>query len=296
MPLHDNHAFWRYGIFQFPAILTALFLVLALLTSKLVLFPELVTVQIALDLSSSTYEKTQVFRGSGTIMQQEIDAVKAYVAKNATLAKPNLISVSGFANRVIPITGQFTSNPQEINRAIDKVVQPVLASQIGGQTNINLAVENGLSQLKTNSGRCSQLLVITDGEFDLAEPTVNQAQKNGAKLNFLIVGQPVNSKISNWANQTGGIALNATPENISQLLTNKVFNQFNQSPFTPWFLGLGFISFMWMLLLPLDRFLLKVLRTRPDVSGIIALYNAIFWTVVTPLFLIFAVGNPLVKC
>ena len=53
---------------------------------------------------------------------------------------------------------------------------------------------------------------------------------------------------------------------------------------------------MWMLLLPLDRLLLKVLRTRPDVSGVIALYNAIFWTVVTPLFLIFEVGNPLVRC
>lgn len=296
MPLYPNQGFWRYGIFQFPAILTALFLVLALLTSQLVLFPELVTVQIALDLSSSTYEKTQVFRGSGTIMQQEIEAVKAYVAKNATLAKPNLISVSGFANRVIPITPQFTHNPQDISRSIDQVVQPVLASQIGGQTNINLAVENGLSQLKTNSGRCSQLLVITDGEFDLAEPTVNQAQKNGAKLNFLIVGQPVNSKISNWANQTGGIALNATPDNISQLLTNQVFNQFNHSRFTPWFLGLGFISFMWMLLLPLDQLIFKSLKTRPDVSGIIALYNAIFWTVVTPPFLVFAVGNPLVRC
>ena len=62
MPLYPNQGFWRYGIFQIFAILTAVFLVLALLTSKLVLFPELVTVQIALDLSSSTYEKTQVFR------------------------------------------------------------------------------------------------------------------------------------------------------------------------------------------------------------------------------------------
>ncbi|HBK22242.1 MAG TPA: VWA domain-containing protein [Planktothrix sp. UBA10369] len=295
MPLYPNQPFWRYGIFQFFAILTVVFLVLGLLTSQLILFQELVTVQIALDLSSSTYEETRVFRGPGTIMQQEIKAVKAYIGKNATLAEPNLLSVSGFADQVIPITQQFTSNPQEIEQAIEQVVKPGLDSQIGGGTHIDLVVENGLSQLKNNSGRCPKLLVITDGEFDLAEPTVNQARNSGVKLNFLIVGQPVTPEILNWASQTGGIALNANPENISKLLTHQVFNQFNRSRFTPWFLGFGFISLMWMLLLPLDR-LIKSMKIRADFSGIIAVYHAIFWTVVTPLFLLFEVGNPFARC
>ena len=41
MPLYPNQPFWRYGIFQIFAILTAFFLVLGLLTSQLILFQEL---------------------------------------------------------------------------------------------------------------------------------------------------------------------------------------------------------------------------------------------------------------
>jgi Ca-activated chloride channel family protein len=298
MTLHTNQPPWRYAIFQSFAGLTALFLLLGLLTTQLGWFPQLVSVQIALDLSGSTYQNDiKLFRSQGSIMQQEIDAVKAYVDKNASLPKPNLLSVSGFADRVVPITSNFSSNRDEIYQAIERVIQPSIAQQLGGGTNINLVVENGFSQLKSQNARCQQMLVITDGVFELDTQKASEASKNGVKLNFLVVGQPLTSKINTWARKTGGIAFSASPSNISQLLAGQVFNRFNTSPLIPIFLGLAWMSFMWMMLLPIDRFLEKYLRIRVDISGQIALFNAMFWTLATPALLLLAgLVNPFHKC
>jgi Ca-activated chloride channel homolog len=298
MTLHTNQPPWRYAIFQFFAGLTALFLLLGLLTTQLGWFPQLVSVQIALDLSGSTYQNdSKLFRSQGSIMQQEIDAVKAYVDKNASLPKPNLLSLSGFADKVVPITSNFSSNRDEIYQAIERVIQPSIAQQLGGGTNINLVIENGLSQLKSQNARCQQMLVITDGVFELDTQKASEASKNGVKLNFLVVGQPLTSKIDAWARKTGGIAFSASPNNISQLLAGQVFNRFNTSPLIPIFLGLAWMSFMWMMLLPTDRFLEKYLRIRVDISGQIALFNAAFWTLATPALLLLAgLVNPFHHC
>jgi Ca-activated chloride channel family protein len=298
MTLYTAQPPWRYAIFQIFAGLTVLFLLLALLTPRLGWFPHFVSVQIALDLSASTYqEEIKLFRAPGTIIQQEIDAVKAYLEKNASLPNPNLLSVSGFADRVEPITSKFSSNKDEIYQAIEQVVQPSLAQQLGSGTNINLAIENGLYQLKSQQSKCQQILVITDGAFKLDDQKVSQANTNGVKLNFLIVGQSLTPEISGWAKATGGVAFSVSPNSISELLAGQIFNRFNTSPLIPLFWGLAGISFMWMLLLPIDRFLAKYLRIRVDISGKIALFNAGFWTFATPaILLLMGLFNPSQKC
>ena len=54
-----------------------------------------IAVAIALDLSSSTYQP-QAFNAPGTIMQQEVAAVKAYLEVNSKLpSNPNTIQVFG---------------------------------------------------------------------------------------------------------------------------------------------------------------------------------------------------------
>lgn len=298
MTLYTNQPPWRYAIFQISAGLTVLFLLLALLTPRLGWFPNLVSVQIAIDLSGSTYQNdSKLFRSQGTIIQQEIDAVKTYVDKNASLPKPNLLSVSGFADQVVQITSQFSSNRNEIYQAIERVVKPSIAQQLGGGTNINLAIENGLSQLKNQQSRCQQMLVITDGDFKLDEQKVSQARNNNVKLNFLIVGQPLTSAVSGWAKATGGLAFSVNPNSISELLAGQIFNRFNTSPLIALFWGLAWISFMWMMLLPIDRFLEKYLKIRVDRSGLIALFNAGFWTLATPaILLLMGLVNPFQKC
>jgi len=298
MPLHTHQPVWRYAVFQISAACLAICLVLAIFATQLGWFPRLVAVHLALDLSGSTYENTQgSFRKPGTIMAQEIEAVNAYATRNSSLSQPNLISVSGFADAVVPITDQFSSNPQEIEQAINQVVQPSLANRIGGSTNINLAVENGISQLKKQPSRCTEMLVITDGVFKLEPQAIQQAQANNVKLNFLVVREPLTSEINRWARQTGGIALEASPSSISELLSEKVFDRFNANPLVPLFYGLAFISLMWMMLLPFERFLDKYLRIRIDRASKIAVYNAMFWTVATPIYLIASgLFNPFQSC
>lgn len=296
MSIHTSQPVWRYSIFQIPAGFLALFLVLAIFASQIGWFPRLVAVHLSIDLSSSTYE-TKVFGSAGTIMAKEIEAVKAYATRNAGLSKPNLLSVSGFADSVVPITNNFSSNPQEITQAIERVVQPSLPSRIGGSTNIDLAIEQGVSQLKTQPQRCTELIIITDGVFKLKQQTIQLAQANKTKLNFLVVGQPLNSEINQWAKQTGGVALESSISSIIELLSEKVFSRFNTNPLAPLFYGLAFISFMWMMLLPLERFLDKSLRIRIDHAGKIAVYNAFFWTLATPILLVISgLFNPLQSC
>ncbi|MEI2418961.1 VWA domain-containing protein [Limnospira fusiformis] len=298
MPLYTHQPVWRYAIFQISAACLAICLVLALLAGQLGWFPRLVAVHLALDLSGSTYENALAnFNKPGTIMAQEIEAVKAYATRNDGLSQPNLISVSGFASAVVPITNGFSSNPQEIGRAINQVVQPSLANRISGGTNINLAVENGLSTLKTQPTLCTEMLVITDGVFNLDQEIIQQVQAHNVKLNFLIVGQPLTAEINQWANQTGGIALEVSPSSITELLSEEVFERFNANPLVPLFYGLAFISFMWMMLLPLERFFNQALRIRIDYASKVAVYNAIFWTIATPIYLIASgLFNPFQSC
>ncbi|WP_354635306.1 vWA domain-containing protein [Planktothricoides raciborskii] len=298
MPLHEHQPVWRYAIFQISAACLAICLVLAILAGQLGWFPRLVAVHLALDLSGSTYDNSLAnFNKPGTIMAQEIEAVKAYATRNAGLSQPNLISVSGFASSVVPITSGFSSDPEEITRAINQVVQPSLANRISGGTNINLAVENGLYTLKNQPTLCTEILVITDGVFTLEPEIIEQVQAHNVRLNFLIVGQPLTAEINQWANQTGGIALEASSSSVIDLLSETVFNRFNASPLVSLFYGLAFISFMWMILLPLERFLDKSLRIRIDYASKLAVYNAMFWTVATPIYLIASgLFNPFQSC
>jgi Ca-activated chloride channel family protein len=298
MPLHEPQPVWRYAVFQISAACLAICLVLAILAGQLGWFPRLVAVHLALDLSGSTYDNSLAnFNKPGTIMAQEIEAVKAYATRNAGLSQPNLISVSGFASSVVPITSGFSSDPQEITRAINQVVQPSLANRISGGTNINLAVENGLYTLKNQPTLCTEMLVITDGVFSLEPEIIQQVQDHNVKLNFLIVGQPLTVEINQWANQTGGIALEASSSSVIDLLSETVFNRFNASPLVSLFYGLAFISFMWMILLPLERFLDKSLRIRIDYASKVAVYNSMFWTVATPIYLIASgLFNPFQSC
>lgn len=281
MVLHTPQPVWRYSYFQIPAILTGVFLILALLTSSLKLFPPSVSVQVMLDLSSSTYETTMIFRGAGTIMEAEIEAVKEYARQNASVANPNLLSLSGFASQVIPITQNFSHDPREIEQSLEQVVQPSIASQIGSGTDLNVAVEKGLDSLKSQIRRCKEMLIVTDGQTQLQENLIYQTINSGVRLNFLIVEQSIPSNLSEISSKTGGIALPANLSNIRELVSEDFRQKFNSNARRiNFFLGLAFISLMWMLVLPLDRFLQTYRKMRFDWAGRIALINALFWTVV----------------
>lgn len=285
MVLHTPQPPWRYPIFQIPALLTVIFLTLGVLTYNLGWFPPNVSVQMMLDLSSSTYESGS-FKSPGTIMAAEIEAVKDYARQNAKSDNANLLSLSGFADQVIPITENFSGNSTEIEQAIDRVVQPNIQQEIGGGTNLDLAIENGLKSLNTQKQQCKEMLVFTDGAVNLKPLLVTRVKLSGVRLNFLVVDQPVSTSLAQVAGVTGGVALPANVNNIKELLSGQLRERFNSnSRFVNLFFGLAFISLMWMLVLPIDRFLQTLVHIRFDFSGKIALFNAWFWTIVTLLWL-----------
>jgi Ca-activated chloride channel homolog len=290
MVLYNPQPSWRYPLFQIQAFLATSFLTLALLTHFLHWLSPTVSVQMILDLSSSTYGN--VFRGSGTVIQAEIEAVKAYANQNASASNPNLLSLSGFANQVIPITQNFASNPAEIDKAIEQVVQPAIASQVGGGTNLDLAVEKGLDSLGSQSPRCKELLVITDGEAQLNPKQLARAKLNKVRLNFLIVGQPVPGNLSLAATATDGVALSANTNNISALVGGQFRERFNSNLiFVKLFLGLAGVSLIWMLVRPFDIFLQKQMHLRFDFSSQIAILSAIVGTIQLLLFVGFPFWN-----
>lgn len=291
MILYTPQPSWRYPIFQLPGLLALVFVVLALLTNLLNWFPPLVSVQMMLDLSSSTYEGT-VFRGNGSLMAAEIEAVKAYARENASTSYPNHLSLAGFGNRVVPITSNFSQNTGAIETALDRVVQPEIVSQVGGGTNLDLAVERGVESLSTQVQRCKEMLVVTDGEAELNQTQLNHAKDNQVKLNFLIVSQTIPKNLVEAAKSTGGVILPANANNIQSLIANQLRQRFNSnSKFVNLFFGLAFVALMWMLILPIDRFLQQRWQIRFDFSGKIALFNAVFWTLLTVWWL----GLPVVQ-
>lgn len=286
MVLYTPQPSWRYAIFQIPAMLMAGFLLLALLTHFGRWFGPTVSVQMMLDLSSSTYENTNIFKGQGTIMQAEIEAAINYARQNAAISNPNLLSLSGFADRVVPITQNFSKDPAEIEKAIEQVVQPAIKPQLGEGTNLNLAVEKGLNSLSSQSPRCKEMLVITDGQAELNPILLSRAKFSRVRLNFLIVGQPVPADLNLAAQSTGGLTMLSNTNNISALVGGQFRERFNSnSKLVNFFLGLSWVSLMWMLVLPLDRFLQNQMKMRFDFSGRIALSNAFFWTVLICLWL-----------
>ena len=281
MVLYTPQRPWHYPLFQIPALFTVIFFTLGVLTSNLGWFPPNVSIQMMLDLSSSTYSNAD-FKAAGTIMAAEIEAVKDYARQNANSDKANLLSLSGFADQVIPITEKFSSNPTEIEQAIDQVVQPSIEQQIGGGTNLDLAVENGLKSLSTQKQQFKEMLVFTDGEINLKPWLVARVKLSGVRLNFLVVDQPVSTSLAQVAGLTGGVALPANVNNITELVSGQLRERFNSnSRIVNLFFGLAFIFLMWMLILPIDRLLQRLMHIRFDYSGKIALFNAVFWTAVT---------------
>jgi Ca-activated chloride channel homolog len=275
---------WLYPLFQIPCIFFAIFLVVALLFSFLGFGRSPVAVAIALDLSTSTYEG-QAFNAPGTVMDREIQAVKAYLEKNATanLKQPNLVQVFGFAGQVQPLTQSFQDRSEQITNEISQVLQPSLAETLGGGTNADLVIEEGTQALSNIQDRCRELLLVTDGETTVSAPTIANAIANRVKINAIVVGTEALA-IRAATLTTGGQYLSGNANDLNQLFSDRFFARFNSNKrWIVFWLALAWIALMWQLTMPLDRWIFQGLLKMPiNFSGRLALGNALFWTAATP--------------
>lgn len=274
---------WLYPLFQIPLLLLGGFLATALLFWLLGLGRPSVAVAIALDLSSSTYG--QQFNAEGTIMAQEIDAVRAYLDKNSSgvLRQPNQVQVFGFADGVRPLTSGFSDDSEQIQQQLGQALQPTLVDIIGGGTNLDLALQEGIFALRTVGDRCRELLVVTDGEVSVADQVIAQANLNNVTINAVVIGAEA-PQVRQATRETGGRYISAEQDTLDRLFTTQLFNNFNNN--WRWillWLGCAWIALMWMMTMPLDRWIFQGLLHFPmNLAGRFALGNALFWTAATP--------------
>lgn len=275
---------WLYPLFQIPLMLLGVFLTAALLFWLLGFGKPPVAVAIALDLSTSTYEP-QPFNEPGTIMNQEIQAVQAYLNKNSssTLKQPNQVKIFGFANGVTPLTNSFTRDATQTIKELNKNLQPNLPNTIGGGTDLDLAIQEGIQALESINEGCRELLIVTDGEALVDPRVVTKAIASKVRINAIIIGTDAPA-IQAAVISTGGKYLSGEVNELSNLFTKKLFDSFNNNwRWVLFWLGLAWIALMWVIVMPLDRWLFQGLLNMPlNLAGRLALGNALFWTTLTP--------------
>lgn len=281
--MNYRRGLWFYPLFQIPLLFLGLFLTIALLFWLLGFGRPPVAVAIALDLSSSTYGNQ--FNAPGTVMQQEIQAVEAYIAKNSSgvLRQPNQVQVFAFASGVEPLTQSFQTDSQQLSQELNQSLQSDLPNRIGGGTNLDLAIQQGSQSLAEIEQLCRELLLVTDGEVSVNEQVINQAISNRVKINAIVIGAEAPA-VQQATFKTRGVYLSSDINNLEKLFTDKLFNNFNSN--LKWillWLGLAWIALMWTITMPLDRWIFQGLLKMPmNLAGRLALGNALFWSAATP--------------
>lgn len=263
-----------------------------------------VSVAVALDLSSSTYGN-QSFNAPGTIMRQQVDAVHTYLAANALLKRPNQIQIFGFGGSVQPLTQTFQTDAVRIKTELEqKLNTPGLNQQIiPNQTNVTAALQASHQVLKQVLQGCKEVLIVTDGTGqDINAEAIQAAIADQIRMNVLLVANDpaLDSRQLNLtvaAARTGGILLLGQAGNFSQLLSDRFFSRFNSNlKWIIFWLGMSWVAMMWLVVLPLDRWILQGQMKLPmNLSGQIALGHALFWSVLTPILLWSLSGLPLIS-
>lgn len=256
-----------------------------------------VAVVIALDLSSSTYGDT--FNAPGTVMAQEIEAVKSYLQQNnKILREPNQIQIFGFGGVVQPLTSDFKTNSQQLETELNQALpDPDLPQRIvSNATDLNLAIQQSTFGLSNIRDRCRELLLVTDGVAKVSPDVIAGALAHRVKINAVVVGNDADD-LQTAAARTNGIYLSGERQNLETFFTDRFFIRFNSNlKWIIFWLGAAWIALMWLLLLPLDRWIFQGwLKLSMSLAGRLALGNALFWTVLTTIVVWRLSGLPLIS-
>lgn len=286
--------FWSYSLFQVPAMALGVCLVMALLFALLGWGRPQVSVVITLDLSGSTYNNNpKAFNTPETIVYEEIEAVSAYLQENSQLSTPNQVKVLGFGNQVLPLTEGFHRKQETIMEEIERTLEENdFPSAIGPQeTNLTLAIEEGVKVLSQVSQRCRELLLVTDGEAPVSSDVIRSAIDNNVKINAIVIGEEAPALLTATV-ASRGIYFSERIGNLEALFIRDFFNRINSNlKWIVFWLSLGWIALTWMVVMPLDRWVLQGLFNLPfDLSGKLALSQALFWTTATALFIVRLLG------
>ncbi|MGL5197009.1 MAG: vWA domain-containing protein, partial [Chroococcales cyanobacterium] len=241
--IRSRRQIWQYPLFQIPLILMVGCVIVAALSGIFGFGRPPVAVAIAIDYSGST---------SGIVRQQEIQAVQSYIQQNQTLKKPNAIQIFGFASDIRALTTDFTTDNDQIEYQFNSSIQqPTLEQELGGGTNLNLAIQQTTRALSTIENRCRELLLVTDGIAPINDTVIQTAQAENVKINAVIVGGAQSDKLQQATRLTDGLYLSAEASNLELLFTQTFFRDFNSNwRWILFWLSGAFIFLMWTLTLP----------------------------------------------
>ena len=266
---------WLYPLFQVPLMLMIGCLIIAALGWFLSWGRPPVAVAVALDFSSST---------TGIVRQQEIKAVNSYLDQNQQLNNPNQVQIFGFASQVKPLTTDFNTDSTQVKNQLKQSIQNTnLERQLGGGTNLNLAIKDGTNALSEVEKRCRELLIVSDGEANVDQQVIQNSIDNNVKINAVVLGGRKSAAVQTATNKTDGIYLQDEASNLETLFSDTLFTKFNSNNrWVRFWLAGAFIFSMWMLVLPLDRWVLQgLIGLNMTLSGQFAIGNALFWTILT---------------
>lgn len=281
---------WSYPLFQIPLVLLILTLLLAVLFSLLGWGRPSVAVVLSLDLSGSTFGNNPVqFNQPQTGMAQQVAAARLYLQRNQReLANPNAIMIHGFGRNVVFLTPGFETNAELLLTQLDQALNrtDLLVQLDPSATNLSAAIATATEKLQQVPNRCRELLLISHAAAPVDAAVVTAAKAQGVKINAIVVGEDA-PQLAAAAQATGGQYRSAEIALLEELVSRTFFETLNTNARWPIFwLGLAVVCLMWVLVLPLDRWLLQGLLQLPmNLSGQIALLNAFFWTVAIPIAL-----------
>ncbi len=286
-----RRSLWLFPLFQIPLILLGIFLVLAALFWLLGLGRPNVAVSIALDLSSSTYQP-QEFNAPGSIMSQEVAAVNSYLQENAKLRNPNQVKIFGFRSEKVPaLTQSFSSDSRkvqtELAQAMQKIGLPLSRQPEPERDDLDAPIQQGIEALSRVEKHCRELLLVSDAGVEFNPSVlVPEALNHGVRINAILFKGSV-PKLEKMVTSTGGLYLSGEKSNLAVLFTDKFFDRFNRN--LRWiflWLGAAWVAFIWLLTLPLDRWIFQnLMKFHWSRAGQLALGNSLFWSVFTPMIL-----------
>ncbi|MGK7940032.1 MAG: VWA domain-containing protein [Crocosphaera sp.] len=291
--LKYRHKVIENPLFYTPLILAGLFLALALLFGLLNLGKPPVAVAIALDISSSTYYPKS-FNAANTIMDQEVQAVNAYLEENGKLRTPNKVQIFGIGGGKAPkLTSTMESSQgvvvDELSRKLNDPNLPYQLSYEPPQDDLDIVINKATEVLQEQTNHCRELLIVTDSEVTITQSAVTQAIGKNIRIHSLVFGGEGVPNLRSASRQTGGhyvdnISLSNTGGSyLEEVVLKEFFKRFNNnSKWVRFWLGCSFIAFLWLLILPLDRWVFQgLLSMSMEASGKIALSVAFIGTIIT---------------
>ncbi len=296
----------EYPLFYIPLILAGIFLALALLFGVLNLGKPSVAAVIALDISSSTYQP-QPFNAPNSIMDQEVQAVNAYLEANAKLSNPNKVQILGIGGGKAPkLTATMDSSQEvivdQLSRQLNDPNLPYQLIPEPQQDDLDIVINKATEILEEQENHCRELLMVTDAGVSITQSAVTQATGKNIKINSLVFGTESVPNLRSASRQTKGIYIdninlsNTGGSYLEEVFLNNFFKQFNSNwKWIRFWLGCGLIALLWLLVLPLDRWVFQGLfNMSMEPSGKISLGLAFIGTIITVALMI-AGGLPLIS-